>query len=179
MCSPMRTGRSSSWNDRCSDTAHSSALRAEGNASRKPSPWFFSSIPPWSITHLRTCSLCRLSTRIQRMSPSSSVIDVEPSMSVTSSVTVPSGARLPFAVGLAAAAGRDVHDDEGDEGAVGGAGGPRSGPLGGGGLRPEPLGDGGERTLRRLARLLDRLELRLLDRLVDVTTRVAPRVVHA
>jgi hypothetical protein len=68
------------------------ALRALGKTRMKPSPWFFTSKPPWRRTRSAMIPLWVRSSRIQARSPSRSVRTVEFSMSLNMIVTVPSGA---------------------------------------------------------------------------------------
>ena len=72
--------------------AQRSAVREDGNASMKPSPWFFTTVPPNSDVHSSITSLCACSTWSHRSSPRKPFRVVESSMSVNAIVTVPSGA---------------------------------------------------------------------------------------
>ena len=69
--------------------------RADVNASMKPSPTPFTTVPPCSSVADVTTWLCAWSTSSQAWSPNDAFSAVEPSMSVNTRVTVPSGATVP------------------------------------------------------------------------------------
>ncbi len=68
---------------------HSTAERALGNASMKPSPSALTSMPPLRSTCRRTSRLCTANNAIHRSSPSASARRVDCSMSENTMVTVP------------------------------------------------------------------------------------------
>src|ERR671936_122681 len=84
---PMSLSASARW----ISTAHRSASRALANASMNLSPSRSTSTPPVRSSASRTSRSCSLKTSRARSSPTWSTSGVESTMSVKSTVTVPSG----------------------------------------------------------------------------------------